>query len=83
MTGPPLAQRRLRFVLGKGGVGKSTVAAALALSTARAGGRALVVEVAGQQRLSQLFSAAAVGDETPTELRPGLFGISIDAGRAT
>jgi anion-transporting ArsA/GET3 family ATPase len=70
-------------VLGKGGVGKSTVAAALALSTARTGGRALVVEVAGQQRLSQLFSAARVGDDEATELRPGLFGISIDAERAT
>ncbi len=70
-------------MLGKGGVGKSTVAAALALSTARAGGRALVVEVAGQQRLSQLFSAARVGDDEATELRPGLFGISIDAERAT
>lgn len=83
MTGPPLSRRRLRFVLGKGGVGKSTVAGALALSTTRAGGRALVVEVAGQQRLSQLFSSARVGDDAPTELRPGLFGISIDAEHAT
>ena len=70
-------------MLGKGGAGKSTVAAALALSTARAGGRALVVEVAGQQRLSQLFSTARVGDHDATELRPGLFGISIDAEKAT
>ena len=83
MAGPPLAQRRLRFVLGKGGVGKSTVAAALGLATARAGGRALVVEVAGQQRLSQLFHAARVREDEPTELLPGLFGISIDAERAT
>lgn len=70
-------------MLGKGGVGKSTVAAALGLSTARAGGRALVVEVAGQQRLSQLFSAKRVGDDAATELAPGLFGISIDAEHAT
>lgn len=64
-------------------MGKSTVAAALGLATARAGGRALVVEVAGQQRLSQLFSSARVGDDEATELRPGLFGISIDAEHAT
>jgi len=83
VPGPPLSQRRLRFVLGKGGVGKSTVAAALGLATARSGGRALVVEVAGQHRLSQLFSAGRVSEETATELRPGLFGISIDAERAT
>ena len=83
MTGPPLSQRRLRFVLGKGGVGRSTVAAALGLAGARAGGRALVVEVAGQHRLSQLFSAARVEDDSPTELRPGLFGVSIDAEQAT
>ena len=83
MTGPPLAQRRLRFVLGKGGVGKSTVAAALGLAGARAGGRALVVEVSGQQRLSQLFHAREVGDDEPTELLPGLFGVSIDAEHAT
>jgi anion-transporting ArsA/GET3 family ATPase len=83
VTAPPLAQRRLRFVLGKGGVGKSTVAAALGLATVRAGGRALVVEVSGQQRLSQLFHAREVGGDEPTELLPGLFGISIDAEHAT
>ncbi len=42
-----------------------------------------MVEVAGQQRLSQLFSTAQVGDRAPTELRPGLFGISIDVEHAT
>ena len=83
MAGPPLSERRLRFVLGKGGVGKSTVAAALGLAAARAGRRALVVEVAGQQHLSRLFSAARIGDDEPAELRPDLFGISIDAERAT
>lgn len=41
------------------------------------------MEVAGQQRLSQLFSAARVSDEEPTQLLPNLFGISIDAERAT
>jgi anion-transporting ArsA/GET3 family ATPase len=42
-----------------------------------------VVEVAGQHRLSQLLRSAEVGDDEATELLPGLFGISIDAERAT
>ena len=70
-------------MLGKGGVGKSTVSAALGLASARAGRRTLVVEVAGQQRLSRLFRAAEVGHEDPAELAPDLFGISIDAEQAT
>jgi anion-transporting ArsA/GET3 family ATPase len=77
-AGPPLSQRRLCFVLGKGGVGKSTVATAFGLAAARAGRRALVIEVAGQDRLSRLFRGASVGHESPTELAPGLFGVQID-----
>ena len=70
-------------MLGKGGAGKSTVAAALGLAAARAGARALVAEVSGQHQVSRLFRSADVGDERETELAPGLFGISIDAERAT
>jgi anion-transporting ArsA/GET3 family ATPase len=70
-------------VLGKGGAGKSTVAAAMALAATYAGKRALVVEVAGQHHLSRLFRTASVADDRETELAPGLFGISVDAERAT
>jgi anion-transporting ArsA/GET3 family ATPase len=76
--GPPLSQRRLCFVLGKGGVGKSTVAAALGLAAARAGRRTLVIELAGHDRLSRLFRGARVGHESPIELAPGLFGLQVD-----
>jgi anion-transporting ArsA/GET3 family ATPase len=82
VTGPPLLDRRLCFVLGKGGVGKSTVAAALGLLGARAGRRTLLVEVAARRRLSRLFAGAAIGADRPTELAPGLFGLSIEAERA-
>lgn len=81
--GPPLTDRRLRFVLGKGGVGKSTVAAAMGLAAARSGARALLVEVAGQHSVSSLFRAGGVEEERETELAPGLFGISVDPERAT
>ena len=70
-------------MLGKGGVGKSTVAAALGLLGARAGKRTLTIEVAGQDRLSALFAESHVGRERESPLAPGLFGISIDVDRAT
>ncbi|ELB94267.1 anion-transporting ATPase, partial [Rhodococcus wratislaviensis IFP 2016] len=49
------AQARLHFVSGKGGTGKSTVAAALALALAEGGRRVLLVEVEGRQGIAQLF----------------------------
>ncbi|MGU3433104.1 ArsA-related P-loop ATPase [Actinomycetes bacterium M1A6_2h] len=53
---PAKADRaRLHFVSGKGGTGKSTVAAALALSLAAGGRKVLLVEVEGRQGIAQLF----------------------------
>ena len=48
---PALLDRRLIFVTGKGGVGKSTVATALGLLAARGGLRTIVVELSSQERL--------------------------------
>jgi len=50
-----LLDRRLLFVTGKGGVGKTTVAAALALGLAAGGKRTLLAEVEGRQGIAQLF----------------------------
>jgi Mrp family chromosome partitioning ATPase len=82
MAGPPLTERRLAFVLGKGGVGKTTVAAALALGLADAGHRTLLLEVAGERRTEALFGTAP-SVETPVEVRPRLHALSVDADRAT
>jgi len=50
-----LTEARLHIVTGKGGTGKTTVAAALALTLAAGGRNVLLVEVEGRQGIAQLF----------------------------
>ncbi|WP_099040821.1 ArsA family ATPase [Mycobacterium neglectum] len=50
-----LTKARLHFVTGKGGTGKSTIAASLALALATGGRKVLLVEVEGRQGIAQLF----------------------------
>ena len=76
-----LLDRRLIVVTGKGGVGKTTVAAALGLLSARRGRRTVVCEVAQQERLAALFGAHDVG-HGEVELAPGLFSVSVQPERA-
>src|SRR5436309_7963846 len=72
-----LLDKRLLFVAGKGGVGRTTVAAALGLAAARRGKRTIICEVARQERMSHAFLREGVGFHE-TELAPRLYGISID-----
>jgi len=66
VTGRSLLERRLVIVTGKGGTGKTTVAAALALVAARSGRRVLAVEVGLDDQIPALLGAAA-----GTAQRPG------------
>ena len=77
-----LLERKLLVVAGKGGVGRTTIASAIGLLAADRGLRTLVVEVAHQDRLPELFGLAAQGPGIETELREGLWSLSIDADRA-
>jgi len=58
-----LLDKRFLVVIGKGGVGKSTLSAALALAAVRAGKRVLVAEVNTRERISALLERRPVGSE--------------------
>ncbi len=66
-----LLKRRLWIVSGKGGVGKTTAAAALALLASRHGLKVLLVETHGLSHLAELFQAEEVGYE-PKAVKNGI-----------
>jgi anion-transporting ArsA/GET3 family ATPase len=78
---PGIVSHHLIFVTGKGGVGKSTVSAALAIASARRGLRTLLAEISSQDSVQRMFAREDRLVEE-VELAPGLFGISIDPARA-
>ncbi len=72
MTG--LLDRQLLFVSGKGGTGKTSVAAALAELAVRQGLRTLVCEMDAKGALAATFEVRELGFQ-PTEVQPGLFSM--------
>jgi anion-transporting ArsA/GET3 family ATPase len=76
-----LFQRRLLIVVGKGGVGKTTVACALALEAARRGLRVLLCEVDGMARAAQLLGVEPRGIGEVIAARSGVFVMAVE-GRA-
>ncbi|WP_436737605.1 ArsA family ATPase [Streptomyces sp. BBFR102] len=73
---------RLQVVSGKGGTGKTTVAAALALALASRGRRTLLVEVEGRQGIAQVFETEPLPyEERKIAAAPGggeVFALAID-----
>ncbi|SDL07385.1 arsenite efflux ATP-binding protein ArsA [Glycomyces sambucus] len=86
MTASALPVPRLHIVTGKGGTGKTSVAAALALALAGPGRRVLLAEVEGRQGIAPLFGTASLGYEE-RHLAAGagggeVFGQSVGADEA-
>nr|WP_203729343.1 ArsA-related P-loop ATPase [Streptomyces sp. SID12501] len=77
---------RFQVVSGKGGTGKTTVAAALSLALATEGKRTLLVEVEGRQGIAQLFETEVLPyEERKIAVAPGggeVFALAIDPEQA-
>jgi anion-transporting ArsA/GET3 family ATPase len=72
-----MLDKRLVFVTGKGGVGKSTISIALGLAAASRGKRTIVCEVGGQETASRVFRRAEIGFHE-VAVADNLWAISID-----
>jgi anion-transporting ArsA/GET3 family ATPase len=72
-----LLDRKLLFVTGKGGVGKTTIAASLALLAAQRGKRTLVGEMDAKGNLADFYETGPTGFKE-REVSPGLWAMSMD-----
>ena len=72
-----LLKKRILFFGGKGGVGKTTCASAMALAASRAGKRVLLVSTDPAHSTSDIFERPF--DREEREIHPGLTGIELDA----
>ena len=76
-----LIDKRVLIVTGKGGTGKTTIAAALGLWAARTGKKTLIVECNGAQHIGPLFGCEP-GTYTPIEVQPNLSAMTITSEEA-
>lgn len=79
MTG--LLDRRFLFVTGKGGVGKTTVAAAIGLAASRKGKRTLIAMVNCKERLSHILDVPPIGQHV-VNVAPNLDAVNMTPSAA-
>ncbi|MBC7658449.1 MAG: hypothetical protein H7249_01945 [Chitinophagaceae bacterium] len=73
-----LLSKKLVFVTGKGGIGKSLVSSALAFEARKLGKKVCLVESSANDQLAPLFGSAPIGHQL-RELSPGIFVINLNA----
>src|SRR3954452_9820316 len=78
---PGWLEQRLLFFTGKGGTGKSTMAAAAALLAARNGRRVLLVDVDSKGSSARLLEHPGVG-YAPVEVQPGVRAMAMDTEKS-
>jgi len=76
-----VSDRRLILVVGKGGVGRSTVAASIAGQLAAQGKKTLLFETNANDRFGSYFDKPAVGDMV-TQLAANLWGVNTNPAAA-
>jgi anion-transporting ArsA/GET3 family ATPase len=77
-----LLERRLHVIVGKGGVGKTTVACALALLGAKLGKKTLLAEVDGAGRAAALLGTTPGPRGEAKAVRPNLSVMSVEGSTA-
>tara|TARA_B100001750_G_scaffold240280_1_gene249703 strand:+ start:6197 stop:7129 length:933 start_codon:yes stop_codon:yes gene_type:complete len=78
---PHLLDRKFLFVVGKGGVGKTTVSAALGLAAAAKGKKTLVAMANAKERLSTLLDSPPIGEEV-VNVAPNLDAVNMTPNAA-
>jgi len=77
------AQTKVRILIGKGGVGKTTVAGALALALARAGTKVALLELEGRPELAEAFGLEGLHGYEPSRVHEDPSGGWIELRRLT
>lgn len=72
-----LSSRSLMLFTGKGGVGKSSVVAGVALACAEQGRRPLIVELGHRASMEAIFGGQAIHSE-PVQVSPGVHAVNLD-----